>query len=62
MTALRRAPPRARRAAARPAIRARKVTGRWRYARIARATHWMQLDKPDEVNKLLLEWFAGTQE
>jgi pimeloyl-ACP methyl ester carboxylesterase len=29
---------------------------RWRYQPIADAGHWMQLDRPDIVNRLLLEW------
>jgi pimeloyl-ACP methyl ester carboxylesterase len=28
----------------------------WRYERIDGAGHWMQLDKPDYINKLLLDW------
>ncbi|MGH8446172.1 MAG: alpha/beta fold hydrolase [Solimonas sp.] len=36
----------------------RQVTGPWRYARIERASHWMQLDRPDDINRLLLDWFA----
>ncbi len=35
------------------------VTGPWRYERIDRASHWMQLDRPDVVNALLLEFLAG---
>lgn len=34
------------------------VTAQWRYAEIADASHWMQLDAPDEVNALLLDWLA----
>lgn len=34
------------------------VAGPWRYERIAGASHWMQLDKPDEINALLLEFLA----
>lgn len=30
--------------------------GKWRYERIDGAGHWMQLDNPDYVNKLLLDW------
>ena len=33
----------------------RFVTGPWRYERVTGAGHFMQLDKPDEVNRLLLE-------
>jgi pimeloyl-ACP methyl ester carboxylesterase len=35
------------------------VTGPWRYERIDGASHWMQLDAPDRVNELLLEFLAG---
>jgi pimeloyl-ACP methyl ester carboxylesterase len=31
------------------------VTGPWRYERFEGASHWLQLDEPDRVNKLLLE-------
>jgi pimeloyl-ACP methyl ester carboxylesterase len=34
------------------------VDGRWRYERIEGASHWMQLDAPDRVNELLLEFLA----
>jgi pimeloyl-ACP methyl ester carboxylesterase len=32
------------------------VTGPWRYERLAGAGHWLQLDAPDRVNALLLEF------
>lgn len=32
------------------------VDGRWRYERIEGASHWIPLDAPDEVNRLLAEW------
>jgi pimeloyl-ACP methyl ester carboxylesterase len=32
------------------------VTGRWRYERIKGASHWLQLDAPQRVNELLLEF------
>jgi pimeloyl-ACP methyl ester carboxylesterase len=32
------------------------VTGGWRYERIDGASHWLQLDAPDRVNELLLEF------
>ena len=31
------------------------VTGRWRYERIDDASHWLQLDAAERVNRLLLE-------
>ena len=32
------------------------VTGSWRYEKVEGAGHWMQLDAPDQVNGLLLEF------
>jgi pimeloyl-ACP methyl ester carboxylesterase len=32
------------------------VEGAWRYERIEDASHWMQLDAPDKVNRLLLDF------
>jgi pimeloyl-ACP methyl ester carboxylesterase len=34
------------------------VTGDWRYERIDGASHWLQLDAPDRVNELLLDWLG----
>lgn len=34
------------------------VTGPWRYERIVGASHWLQLDRPAEVNQLLLGFLA----
>ena len=31
------------------------VTGPWRYERVEGASHWLQLDAPERVNRLLLE-------
>ncbi len=39
---------------------ARYVTGPWRYERVEGAGHWLQLDAPDTVNALLLD-FLGQQ-
>lgn len=33
------------------------VEGPWRYERI-KASHWLQLDRPEEINRLLLDWFG----
>jgi len=33
-----------------------KTVGRWRYERIEGAGHWMQLEQPDVISKLLLDW------
>ena len=35
-----------------------RVTGRWRYEKISGASHWLMLDKPDEVNRLLVEFLV----
>src|SRR5262245_29551895 len=35
------------------------VAGAWRYERIDGASHWMQLDAPERVNALLLDFLAG---
>jgi pimeloyl-ACP methyl ester carboxylesterase len=43
-----------------PMIRsAEHVTGPWRYERIDGASHWMQLDAPERVNDLLVEFLTG---
>jgi pimeloyl-ACP methyl ester carboxylesterase len=34
------------------------VDGAWRYERIEDASHWLQLDRPDRVNELLLEFLG----
>ena len=39
---------------------AEHVTGPWRYERLEDACHWLQVDAPDEVNALLLD-FLGQQ-
>ena len=33
--------------------------GRWRYERVEGAGHWMQLDAPDRVSELLLDFLPG---
>jgi pimeloyl-ACP methyl ester carboxylesterase len=35
------------------------VDGPWRYERIEGAGHWMQLDAPDTLNPLLLDFLAA---
>jgi pimeloyl-ACP methyl ester carboxylesterase len=35
------------------------VSGPWRYERIDGVGHWMQLDAPDEVNRLLIEFLQA---
>jgi pimeloyl-ACP methyl ester carboxylesterase len=32
------------------------VTGGWRYERVENASHWLQLDRPERVNELLLDF------
>ena len=34
------------------------VTGPWRYERIEGASHWLQLDEPERINELLLEFLS----
>jgi pimeloyl-ACP methyl ester carboxylesterase len=34
------------------------VTGGWRYERLSGAGHWLQLEQPDRVNELLLQFLA----
>jgi pimeloyl-ACP methyl ester carboxylesterase len=34
------------------------VAGPWRYERLDGAGHWMQLDRPDAVNRLLVDFLA----
>lgn len=35
------------------------VTGRWRYERIEGASHWLQLDQPEQLNRLLIEFLGS---
>jgi pimeloyl-ACP methyl ester carboxylesterase len=35
------------------------VSGPWRYERLDGRSHWMQLDAPDEVNQLLLDFLPA---
>ena len=34
------------------------VTGRWRYERITGSSHWIPVDAPDQLNKLLLDFIG----
>jgi pimeloyl-ACP methyl ester carboxylesterase len=34
------------------------VTGGWRYERVDGASHWLQLDRPDRANELLLDFLT----
>jgi pimeloyl-ACP methyl ester carboxylesterase len=38
---------------------AENVSGRWRYERVDGPGHWMQLEAPDEVNRLLLDFLPA---
>jgi pimeloyl-ACP methyl ester carboxylesterase len=35
------------------------VDGPWRYERVEDCSHWMQLDAPDHLNRLLLDWLGS---
>jgi pimeloyl-ACP methyl ester carboxylesterase len=35
------------------------VTDRWRFERFDDAGHWVTLDEPDRLNRLLLDFFAS---
>jgi pimeloyl-ACP methyl ester carboxylesterase len=37
------------------------VAGPWEYARVEDAGHWMQLDRPEAVNQLLLDFLARVE-
>jgi pimeloyl-ACP methyl ester carboxylesterase len=37
----------------------RHVAGPWRYERVEGAGHWMQLEAPDQVNRLLLDFLPA---
>ncbi|MER6999007.1 alpha/beta fold hydrolase [Streptomyces sp. NPDC000410] len=37
------------------------VSGSWRYERVEGAGHWLQLDAPERVNELLLDFIAETE-
>ena len=38
---------------------AQNVAGTWRYERLEGPGHWMQLDAPDRVNALLLDFLPA---
>ena len=38
---------------------ASNVAGSWRYERLDGPGHWMQLEAPDEVNRLLVDFLSG---
>jgi pimeloyl-ACP methyl ester carboxylesterase len=37
------------------------VTGPWTYARVEDAGHWMQLEQPDAVNELLVDFLTQVE-
>jgi pimeloyl-ACP methyl ester carboxylesterase len=37
------------------------VTGPWRYARVEDAGHWLQLDRPEALNQLLLDFLTRVE-
>ncbi|MFD0373400.1 alpha/beta fold hydrolase [Streptomyces sp. NPDC059071] len=37
----------------------RHVAGSWRYERVEDAGHWLQLDRPEKVNELLLDFLGA---
>lgn len=39
----------------------RYVTGPWRYARVDGASHWIPLDAPETLNKLLVEFLSDSE-
>lgn len=38
-----------------------KISGSWRYEKITGASHWMMLDKPQEINRLLVDFLVVEQ-
>jgi pimeloyl-ACP methyl ester carboxylesterase len=40
-------------------LSAQHVSGGWSYERIEGASHWMQLDHPEKLNRLLLNFLGG---
>ncbi|MBK5356572.1 alpha/beta hydrolase [Pseudomonas sp. TH41] len=40
-------------------LSSRFMSAPWRYERIEDASHWMMLDRPQQVNTLLLDWFKN---
>jgi pimeloyl-ACP methyl ester carboxylesterase len=39
---------------------ARYVAGPWRYERLEGPGHWVQLEAPGEINRLLLDFLPGS--
>jgi pimeloyl-ACP methyl ester carboxylesterase len=36
------------------------VRAEWRYVRLPGVGHWLQIERPDEIDRLLLDWFEKT--
>jgi pimeloyl-ACP methyl ester carboxylesterase len=39
-----------------------KVVGFWKYVRMEGVSHWLMLDRPEELNRLLIEFLSGVEE
>lgn len=39
-----------------------KVVGFWKYVRMEGVSHWLMLDRPEELNQLLIEFMSGVEE
>lgn len=35
------------------------VTGEWKFVELKKCDHWLQLERPDEVNNVLLQWLQA---
>ena len=38
-----------------------KVAGSWKYVRMEGASHWLMLDRPRELNELLIDFLSGVE-
>ena len=36
-----------------------KIAGPWKYVRMEGVSHWLMLDRPEELNRLLIEFLLG---
>ena len=39
-------------------LRARYARAEWRYVRMPGVGHWLQIERPDDTNALLVDWFG----
>jgi pimeloyl-ACP methyl ester carboxylesterase len=37
---------------------ARRMRAEWRYACMPGVGHWLQIERPEDANALLLDWFG----